>query len=380
VDDDIKSDNPNVEDDRIVSLLEYKPSKTPKKTIVDDRNDDEYFVNLPVDNDLIYKETGRRRKPYPWEDNFETSSDLSDEEKQRLTVIYPKMEYKTRIISDYKPYKYEAKNKGEITNKYKSDFSPEMAKNLPFNQSTPIKKVGNIIISNTKFYAPFGSGITARKIWQEYFNLKKGKYIESGQRFEKPSYIKGNPNKSIKSNFGKQNGDYIKSKISPNAYTDYGLNILKLIDAMDAYYGVPYLLGGTSKKSIDCSAFTWRVFQSLGLAGSRTGIEPFGKTCQYQMSNVNNGDSQPGGTLILKIKDLKFGDLVFFDTQLTHFPGHVGIYLTDGFIHHSGSPNQVMWINEWYSSRFVAGKRYYKQDLQWMQANVYKPSVKRRTR
>ena len=376
MDDDIKSDNPNVDDNKIVSLLEYKPSKTPKKSIIDDRKDNEYFVHLPVDENLVYKETGRRRKPYPWEDNFETSSDLSDEEKERLTVIYPKTEIKTRIVSEYIPYKYEAKNKGEITNKYKSDFSPEMAKNLPFNQSTTIKKFGNIIVSNTKFYAPFNSGITARKVWQQYFNLKlKGNLIESGQRATKPSYIKGDPNKSIKSTFGKQNGDYIKSKISPNEYTDYGLNKLKLIEAMDAYYGVRYALGGTSKKSIDCSAFTWRVFQSLGLSGSRTSVTPFGKTCQYQMGNIGK-DCQPGGTLILKIKDLKFGDLVFFDTQLTHFPGHAAIYLMDGFIHHSGSPNQVRWMDTWYSSRFVAGKRYYKQDLQWMQSSVYKPSVK----
>lgn len=371
MDDDIKSDNPNVDDDKIVSLLEYKPSKTPKKSIIDDRKDNDYFVHLPVDENLVYKETGRRRKPYPWEDDFETSSDLSDEEKERLNVIYPTTEIKTRIVSEYIPYKYEAKMKGDISSRYISEFSSEKAKNSPFNQSQPIQQFGNIIISNTKFYAPFNSGETARKLWAQYFNLKLKKgFIDSGQTFNKPSYIKGDPNKSIKSTFGKQNGDYIKSKISPNEFTDYGLNKLKLIEAMDAYYGVPYRLGGVDKKSIDCSAFTWRVFQSLGLSGSRNKITPFGKTCQYQMGNIGKEQKrqncQPGGTLILKTKDLKFGDLVFFDTQRGHFPGHVGIYLMDGFMHHSGSPNQVMWITPHYASRFISGKRYYKQDLEWM--------------
>ena len=64
------------------------------------------------------------------------------------------------------------------------------------------------------------------------------------------------------------------------------------------YMNTPYLWGGTSKRGIDCSAFIQTMFyQALGIELPRTSLE------------------QSGVGVPVDKADLKFGDLVFFDTM-----------------------------------------------------------------
>ena len=98
----------------------------------------------------------------------------------------------------------------------------------------------------------------------------------------------------------------------------------KLAKAIQPWLGTPYLMGGTSKKGVDCSAFTQAVYKTLGLNLPRTAQQ------QYDaMSHPALGSEQ-------------IGDLVFFSgtynagTPVTH----VGIVI-DPASHqmvHAGDP------------------------------------------
>jgi cell wall-associated NlpC family hydrolase len=106
----------------------------------------------------------------------------------------------------------------------------------------------------------------------------------------------------------------------------------------------PYKYGGNSNSGIDCSAFTQNVMShSIKLNLPRTARE------QYL-----------SGEYVENITELKFGDLVFFDTSKKVYPGHVGIFLGDNlFVHASQSRGVIISAveEEYYKTRFVGGRR-----------------------
>lgn len=109
------------------------------------------------------------------------------------------------------------------------------------------------------------------------------------------------------------------------------------------YLNTPYLWGGTSKRGIDCSAFVQTVmYQSIGVMLPRT---------SYEQSNVGEDVTR---------SELKFGDLLFFDTMSKGRVSHVGIYLSDGYFVHSGSKTGVIVASldsDFYSRVFLKAKR-----------------------
>jgi len=109
------------------------------------------------------------------------------------------------------------------------------------------------------------------------------------------------------------------------------------------YLNTPYLWGGTSKHGIDCSGFIQAImYQALGVSLPRT---------SYEQSNV--------GVDVAK-EDLKFGDLLFFDTRGRGRVSHVGMYVGDGYFVHSGSKTGVAVASlesEFYSRVFLKAER-----------------------
>jgi cell wall-associated NlpC family hydrolase len=107
----------------------------------------------------------------------------------------------------------------------------------------------------------------------------------------------------------------------------------------------PYLWGGTSTYGIDCSAFVQTVFKmALNIDLPRTSI---------MQSTVGEE---------VKREDLRFGDLIFFNTMGRRI-SHVGIYLGESVFAHSSSSGGVKTssLNEdYYSSRFVTARRVIK--------------------
>ena len=113
------------------------------------------------------------------------------------------------------------------------------------------------------------------------------------------------------------------------------------------YINTPYKYGGTTKKGIDCSAFTQAVYnKSLSVQLLRTASQ------QY-----TEGES------ISDVDELQFGDLVFFNTRRRVRPGHVGIYIGESFFAHSSSSGgvKVSSLNEdYYNAKFVTARRVIK--------------------
>ncbi len=118
-----------------------------------------------------------------------------------------------------------------------------------------------------------------------------------------------------------------------------------LLDSAMNFLGVRYKLGGnTAESGFDCSGFTRYVFEAS-----------LGRVLPHR------ADEQANAPELAKVdrKDLKPGDLVFFDTMRRTF-SHVGIYLGDGkFIHspRSGETVRIEDINISYWARHFTGAR-----------------------
>ncbi|MFT4094520.1 MAG: NlpC/P60 family protein [Niabella sp.] len=119
------------------------------------------------------------------------------------------------------------------------------------------------------------------------------------------------------------------------------LTNLKLLEAIDDWYGTRYRYGGTTKSGIDCSAFVRAVYKAaFGIDLPRTARE------QYRAASH------------IASADLKQGDLLFFNT--TGGVSHVGMYLGNNkFVHAStGRGVAVSDLEEnYYASRFLSAGR-----------------------
>ncbi|MGS0676238.1 NlpC/P60 family protein [Shewanella sp. 125m-1] len=114
----------------------------------------------------------------------------------------------------------------------------------------------------------------------------------------------------------------------------------QLIQMHREWKGVPYRLGGMSKKGIDCSGFVVQTYQS------RFGVQ-LPRTTEKQ-KDIGKSVSK---------SQLRVGDLVFFKTGWS--TRHVGIYIGDSqFLHASTSQgvmlsslNNSYWKQKYWLSR-----------------------------
>ena len=114
-----------------------------------------------------------------------------------------------------------------------------------------------------------------------------------------------------------------------------------LVRVVKTFLGVPYKLGGSTLKGIDCSAFVKKIYEIFNIELPRTTREQFSV-----------------GKKIGK-EQLEQGDLVFFRRRGNS--SHVGIYIGDNQFVHASSSNRQVKIDyldaPYYSKRFLRGVR-----------------------
>lgn len=147
----------------------------------------------------------------------------------------------------------------------------------------------------------------------------------------------------------KNNKGYIKSsnlifkngKKPSNAYLTQ-TKAEKIVAYSKQFIGTPYVWGGTNLKSgVDCSGLIYSVYKDFGITLSRS------SSAMYS----NNG-------VAVEKKDLKAGDLVFFNTS-GYGVSHVGMYVGNSQYIHSGNNGvAIADLNSSYSARtYVGAKR-----------------------
>ncbi|WP_008582196.1 C40 family peptidase [Niabella soli] len=106
-----------------------------------------------------------------------------------------------------------------------------------------------------------------------------------------------------------------------------------LLETLDNWYGTRYVYGGTSKRGIDCSAFTREMYRSAyGIELPRTAHEQYGRVRKISTT------------------ELKEGDLVFFNT--TGGVSHVGLYLGNNKFAHASTSRGVT-ISDLYETYYI---------------------------
>jgi cell wall-associated NlpC family hydrolase len=113
------------------------------------------------------------------------------------------------------------------------------------------------------------------------------------------------------------------------------------VRVVKTFLGVPYRLGGSTLRGIDCSAFVKKIYEIFSIELPRTTREQFlvGKKVEKE--------------------SLEEGDLVFFKRQGNR--AHVGIYIGANQFIHASSYNREVKIDHldtpYYNNRFLKGVR-----------------------
>lgn len=116
-----------------------------------------------------------------------------------------------------------------------------------------------------------------------------------------------------------------------------------LVRVAKSFLGIKYILGGSSRNGMDCSAFVQKVFRISGIDLPRTAREQF--QVGYRVAR----------------EALQAGDLVFFKRSKTPRPAHVGIYIGDGRFIHTSLRKQRVYIDSlnsrYFGAQFIGAKR-----------------------
>jgi hypothetical protein len=147
-------------------------------------------------------------------------------------------------------------------------------------------------------------------------------------------------------------------------YTPSGISKQVLLDEIFDWLGTPYHFGGTTRRRIDCSAFTQKIYLAAA---------------EIQIPRVAREQVKVGKEI--SREELEFGDMIFFHTYSRRFASHVGIYLGDNLFAHASSRYGVTVSSlesSYYKQRFIGGRRLTAKDL--VELSIYKETEYKATR
>lgn len=127
--------------------------------------------------------------------------------------------------------------------------------------------------------------------------------------------------------------------------TSFRFNDKQFEKKVKEYLDVPYKVGGTTKKGMDCSGFSKTVYSKI------FGIDlPHNSVDQFRLSALRKIDAT----------QLQPGDLIFFANKKKRI-NHVGVYISDRrFIHASSSQGIVVSSldDDYWRNRVIGSKRH----------------------
>ena len=119
----------------------------------------------------------------------------------------------------------------------------------------------------------------------------------------------------------------------------------QLDEFINEWMGTRYVLGGSTKRGIDCSNFNKKLYHYV-----------------YQIELKDVCVKQWNQTTRIKREDLKQGDLLFFRSRLSPSGWHCGVYIgDDNFVHSSNKKEgvKISSLNEpRYKRAFKSGGRF----------------------
>lgn len=204
----------------------------------------------------------------------------------------------------------------------------------------------NVIQVNQKMTIPDRSQAPAQMkrlayVDAEKLNLRAGgnqeaqvlAVLDHGQAVE----VLETGNEWTKVKIGEQTGyvatDYLSNNLGESSRS-MSLLLNRVKTLAGSLIGTPYRWGGTSPKGFDCSGFTKYVMGQMGIKLPRVSGDQF---------NVGKKVDR---------KDLRVGDLLFFDTFRKGQVSHVSIYMGNNKIVHSASRKVEVSDLEWYFNHY----------------------------
>lgn len=123
--------------------------------------------------------------------------------------------------------------------------------------------------------------------------------------------------------------DFIEySKLNP-------LKLTPLSSFVMEWYGVRYHLGGSTKRGIDCSQYTKKLYWEV--YGRK-----LGDNCQKQWNQTKR----------IKKDSLVIGDIVFFRSRQSPSGWHCGLYLGNGTFSHAANKKEGVKISSLSEPRY----------------------------